>query len=87
MQTRILYRNGNKILARITTNEIESKNPTYLNFKEKNDTEKVLKISQESPILEINEDNKEFVNYILKMFNFIKSKELKRTRYVYKKIM
>lgn len=80
MQTRILYRNGNKILARITTNEIESKNPTYLNFKEKNDTEKVLKISQESPILEINEDNKEFVNYILKMFNFIKSKELKRTR-------
>ena len=87
MQTRILYRNGNKILARITTNEIESKNPTYLNFKEKNDTKKVLKISQESPILEINEDNKEFVNYILKMFNFIKSKELKRTRYVYKKIM
>lgn len=87
MQTRILYRNGNKILARITTNEIESKNSTYLNFKEKNDTEKVLKISQESPILEINEDNKEFVNYILKMFNFIKSKELKRTRYVYKKIM
>lgn len=80
MQTRILYRNGNKILARITTNEIESKNPTYLNFKEKNDTEKVLKISQESPILEINEDNKEFVNYILKIFNFIKSKELKRTR-------
>ena len=87
MQTRILYRNGNKILARITTNEIESKNSTYLNFKEKNDTEKVLKISQESPILEINEDNKEFVNYILKMFNFIKSKELKRTRYAYKKIM
>ena len=87
MQTRILYRNGNKILARITTNEIESKNSTYLNFKEKNDIEKVLKISQESPILEINEDNKEFVNYILKMFNFIKSKELKRTRYVYKKIM
>ena len=87
MQTRILYRNGNKILARITTNEIESKNSTYLNFKEKNDTEKVLKISQESPILEINEDNKEFVNYILKMFNFIRSKELKRTRYVYKKIM
>ena len=80
MQTRILYRNGNKILARITTNEIESKNPTYLNFKEKNDTKKVLKISQESPILEINEDNKEFVNYILNMFNFIKSKELKRTR-------
>lgn len=58
MQTRILYRNGNKILARITTNEIESKNSTYLNFKEKNDTEKVLKISQESPILEINEDCK-----------------------------
>ena len=80
MQTRILYRNGNKILVRITTNEIESKNSIYLNFKEKNDTEKVLKISQESPILEINEDNKEFVNYILKMFNFIKSKELKRTR-------
>lgn len=84
-QIRILYKNNNGILARITTNEIEGKVSKYLNFKEENESEQVLKVSQESPMLEIDENNREFVESILKIFDFVKSKELKRKRYVYKK--
>lgn len=85
LQTRTLYKNDSKILARITKNEIGEETFLYLNFKEENETENILKQSQESQILEINDSNKEFINSFLKMFKFRKSKELKRKRYVYKK--
>lgn len=82
-QIRILYTNNNKILARITNNQMEKEQISYLDFKEENESKKILKLSQESQILEINDKNKEFVNSILKIFKFIKSKELKRKRYIY----
>lgn len=47
-QKRVLYRNNNKILARVTTiEEGESKN-TFLDFKDENESDDVLKISRES---------------------------------------
>ena len=84
-QTRTLYTNNNKILARITVNEIEGNKTVYLKFKEENNSEQVLKISKESQMLEINQTNKESIESILNMLNFKKSKELKRNRYIYEK--
>lgn len=62
---RILYNNGNGILDRITTNEIDNKVVEYLNFKEENESEKVLKESKETSALEINDKIKfEIDDYI-----------------------
>lgn len=83
-QVRVLYKNGNGILARITTNEIDNQVSEYLNFKEENESEKVLKESKETSALEINDQNKKFIESMLDILNFRKSKELKRIRYIYK---
>lgn len=84
-QTRILYTNANKILARITTDESNGIETKYFDFKEENNSDKVLKISGESSMLKIDNDNKEFVDSVLDFFKFEHSKELKRIRHVYKK--
>lgn len=83
-QTRVLYKNGSGILARITTNEKNNKVLQYLNFKEENESDKVLKESKETSMLEINNENEEFIKSMLEIFDFYKSKELKRIRYIYK---
>lgn len=84
-QTRILYKNENGVLARITTNERNNQVKQYLNFKEENESEKVLKESKETSMLEVSSENKDFIKSMLEILNFHKSKELKRTRYIYKK--
>ena len=84
-QKRVLYRNNSGILARITTNSQGENEKSYLNFKEADDSEKILKVSKESIELEINDSNKEFVKSLLNMFEFKENKELIRKRYVYTK--
>lgn len=83
-QKRVLYRNNNKILARITTiKEGESKN-IFLDFKDENESDDVLKISRESGKINVT-DNMNFVNDILSILEFDFYKELDRLRYVYVK--
>lgn len=84
-QTRVLYKNENGVLARITTNKSDNRVKQYLNFKEENESEKVLKESKETSMLEVNSENKDFIKSMLEILNFYKSKELKRTRHIYKK--
>lgn len=84
-QTRVLYKNENGVLARITTNERNNQIKQYLNFKEENESEKVLKESKETSMLEVNSENKDFIKSMLEILNFHKSKELKRIRHIYKK--
>ena len=83
-QKRVLYKNDNKILARVTTiEECESKN-IYLDFKDENESDDILKISRESGKINVT-DNMNFVNSILSMLRFNYHKELDRIRYVYNK--
>lgn len=84
-QKRVLYENNSGILARITTNSQGENEKSYLNFKEADDSEKILKVSKESIELEINDSNKEFVKSLLNMFEFKENKELIRKRYIYTK--
>lgn len=83
-QKRILYRNNNKILARVTIIEGgESKN-IFLDFKDENESDSVLKISRESGKINVT-DNMDFVNAFFSMLKFDFYKELDRVRYVYVK--
>lgn len=84
IQKRILYRNNNKILARVTIIEGgESKN-IFLDFKDENESDSVLKISRESGKINVT-DNMDFVNAVFSMLKFDFYKELDRVRYVYVK--
>lgn len=84
VQKRNLYRNNNKILARVTTIEnIESKN-VFLDFKDENESDNILKVSRESGKIDVT-DNMDFVKNILSMLEFDFYKELYRVRYIYVK--
>ena len=75
IQKRILYRNNNKILARVTIIEGgESKN-IFLDFKDENESDSVLKISRESGKINVT-DNMDFVNAVFSMLKFDFYKEL-----------
>ena len=83
-QKRVLYKNNNKILARVTTiKEGKSKN-IFLDFKDENESNDILKISRETGKINVT-DNLNFVNAVLSMFEFDFYKELDRVRYVYTK--
>lgn len=84
VQKRILYRNNNKILARVTTIEEGKSKNIFLDFKDENETDNVLKISRESGKINVT-DNIDFVNAVLSMLEFDFYKELDRIRYVYVK--
>ena len=47
-QKRVLYRNSNKILARVTIIEDDKSKNIFLDFKDENESDDVLKISRES---------------------------------------
>ena len=84
IQKRALYKNNNKILARVTTiKEGKSKN-IFLDFKDENESEDILKISRETGKIDVT-DNLNFVNSVLSMLEFHFYKELDRVRYVYTK--
>ena len=84
-QTRILYRNINKTMARMTTKENNGKKKTVLDFKDDNESSEVLKISRETIPLVINDENKEAIDSILDMLEYRKDKALIRNRFVYEK--
>ena len=85
MQTRILYHNANKMLARITKTEIGEDVYTEFNLKDEGDLENNLNVCRESPMLVIDDTNKEFIMSMLEMLDFKKFKTLKRKRYVFEK--
>lgn len=83
-QIRELYRSS-KTLARITINKLDGHEETYLDFKDDNNSNDVLKISRETIPLRIEEYNKEAIYSILEILGYKKDKVLSRTRIVYKK--
>ncbi len=84
-QTRILYRNVNKTMARITTKVKNGNRKTSLDFKDDNQSNDVLKVSRETIPLEVTENNREAIDSILSMLEYTKDKTLIRNRVVYKK--
>lgn len=85
VQIRELYRNPNKILARITTKIKNGLSEQILDFKDDNNTDDILKISRETIPLKFEENNTDAVNSILEILGYKKDKVLKRTRAVYQK--
>lgn len=85
LQTRILYKNGGPIMARITENIYNDKALKVLNFKDDNLDDNALKVSRESKDLIINDDNQEFVDSLIEILELTNKKVLKRKRYVYEK--
>ncbi|MBQ9319056.1 MAG: hypothetical protein IJR82_05435 [Bacilli bacterium] len=84
-QERILYRNANKTIARMTTKIKDNKAKIYLDFKDDNDSDEILKVSRETIPLEVTDSNKKAVLSILDMLGYQKDKILVRNRWVYKK--
>ncbi len=84
-QTRILYKNGGPIMARVTENIYSDKVLKVLNFKDDNLNDNYLKVSRESKDLIINDDNQEFVTSLIEILGLTNKKVLKRKRYVYEK--
>ncbi len=82
-QIRELYKNPNQILARITTEIIEDKQYTVLDFKDDNDSDAILKQSRETIPLVITNESREAIDSILNMLGYEVKKILKRNRIVY----
>ena len=78
-QTRTLYRNSNKTMARITIND----NKMFLDFKEDNLNDSILKIRKETKPLEFNDIDT--INSILEFLDYKKDITLIRTRIIYEK--
>ncbi len=83
-QIRTLYKNNDKLLARVTTYETDSGKKVFFDLKDENESEDVLKVSRESGKIDVT-DNPEFVNSMMSMLKFDFYKELTRKRYVYTK--
>lgn len=84
-QTRILYKNINMTMARITIKEKNGNKKTVLDFKDDNESDTTLKVCRESLPLEILESNKEAIDSILDMLGYEIKKTLIRKRVVYYK--
>ena len=82
LQTRILYKNGGPVMARITENIYNDYVQKVLNFKDDNLNDNILKVSRETKDLVINDDNQEFVDSLIDLTH---KKVLKRKRYVFEK--
>lgn len=85
MQTRTLYRNKNKTMARITAKEKNGVEKALLDFKDDNKSSEILKVSRETIPLTITDDNKEAIESILDMLEYTKDTVLVRKREVYQK--
>ena len=84
-QVRTLYKNGGKIMARITKNIYEDRTVEILNFKDDNLNNNILSVSRESLDLHITKENKKFVKSLISILELNDEKVLKRHRVVYKK--
>ena len=82
-QSRTLYRNTNKTMARITIKEKNNIVKKLLDFKDDNITDDILIERRESKSIEFTDDDA--VESILDFLNYKKDNTLIRKRYVYKK--
>ena len=82
-QTRILYRNKNKTMARVTKKEKNEDIKLFLDFKDDILTDEILVERRESLPLEFNDE--EAVESILEFLEYKRDTILNRTRIVYKK--
>lgn len=82
-QSRTIYRNENKTMARITIKEKNNNIKKLLDFKDDILTDDVLIERRESKQVEFNDD--EPIESILNFLNYKKDNTLIRTRYVYEK--
>lgn len=82
-QTRTLYKNGGKVMARITKNVYKDNEVEILNFKDDNLSDNILKESRESKDLVMNDENRDFVKSLLEILELNETKKLVRRRYVY----
>lgn len=87
IQNRIVYENKNndKIIARLTTETINNKSKTVLDFKNINSKQRDLNISLESIPMLVTNKNKQSVLSILKTLEFFEAANNLRTRYIYTK--
>ena len=83
IQTRTLYRNSNKTMARITINEYDDNTKMFLDFKEDNLNDDILKIRKETKPLEFNDI--ETIKSILEFLEYKEDITLIRTRTIYEK--
>lgn len=83
LQTRVLYKNSNKTMARITTKEKNGVKKTFLDFKDDNESNDTLKVCRETLPLEVLDSNKEAIDSILDMLGYTIKKALIRKRFVY----
>ena len=82
-QQRILYRNDNKTMARITIEETGNRKVKKLDFKEDKLTDEDLTVRKETkPIIFTSGEE---IDDVLKFLGYYKDKVLKRNRRVYKK--
>ena len=84
-QIRTLYKNGGRVMARITKNIYDDKEEELLSFKEDNLTGEILHVRGESLELLITDTNRDFVKSLLTILEMKEAKVLKRKRYVYEK--
>ena len=82
-QSRIIYRNANKTMARLTIKEKDDKIKKELDFKDDMLSDSVVVERRESMAIEYNDDVA--VESILEFLNYVKDNTLIRTRYVYEK--
>lgn len=85
IQIRTLYKNSDKVIARITIKEKNGTKQTLLDFKDDNNSDEILKVSRETIPLVVNDLNKEAIYSILDILNYKKDKVLNRKRIVYVK--
>ena len=83
LQTRVLYKNSNKTMARITTKEKNGVKKTFLDFKDDNESNDTLKVCRETLPLEVLDSNKEAIDSILDMLGYTIKKTLIRKRFFY----
>ena len=84
-QVRELFTSTNNILARITTKNTSGVVKTFLDFKDDDDSDEILKCSRETIPLEVTAENRKSINSILDILNYKKIKHLDRKRVIYKK--
>lgn len=82
-QTRAIYRNDNKTIARVTTKEINGITTKYLDFKDDNLSNDILITRRETLPIEITDEKA--VNSILEFLKYKKDNTLIRKRLVYLK--
>ncbi|MFI3307914.1 MAG: hypothetical protein R3Y21_05030 [Mycoplasmatota bacterium] len=84
-QVRKLYKNDTNIMGRVTTNYKGNKKEILFDFKNNDESDKILKENMESIPLNVKENDLKSIESILLFLNLKLDKVLDRTRIVYEK--